>query len=525
MTSSDHPNRRWFTLATMCVALFMIMLDNTVVNVALPSIQRAFNPTAESLEWTVNAYVLTFAALILTGGKLGDRFGRRRLFMIGLGVFTLASAMCALAQSDDQLIAFRAFQGVGGAIMNPLTLSILVATFTRKQLPMAIGIWAGVSGLGLAVGPLLGGYLIDSAGWSSVFWINIPVGIVGIAAALLFVDESRDPTTKSIDILGTVLVTSGLFALVFGLIKTGSHSFGSPLILSCLISAAVLFAAFLFWETKTPTPMIPLEFFKVRMFNISVVVVLLVGFAMFGSIYFLSLYFQNVQGDDALGSGLRSLPLTTMIMICAPIAGRINAKYGPRWLMVTGMAFASIGMFGLSQLTVSSSFNAIWPFYVLLGAGISLTMPSVSSAAMASVDHRKAGIASGVVNASRQVGGSIGLAVLGAVAAAVAANQWRASEIVAQAKGPLTTDRVLQSVQSANGQRLVSGLQRGGVRLGDVAAFKHEVYASFVSGLDMAMFLGGSLTLVACLAAAVGLHGLRLPAHTHASEPMPVVEL
>ncbi len=519
MTNADHPDRRWFTLATMCIALFMIMLDNTVVNVALPSIQRAFNPSAESLEWTINAYVLTFAVLILTGGKLGDRFGRRKLFIVGLGVFTLASAMCALAQSDNQLIAFRAFQGVGGAIMNPLTLSILVAAFPRKQLPTAIGIWAGISGLGLAIGPLLGGYLVDHAGWSYVFWINIPVGIVAVVAALLFVDESRDPTTTSIDLLGTVLITGSLFALVFGLIKTGTHSFGSPLILELLIASVVLFVAFLVWESRTLNPMIPLEFFRVRMFSISVVVVILVGFAMFGSIYFLSLYFQNVQSLNALQSGLRSLPLTAMIVICAPIAGRVNGRYGPRWLMVLGMAFASIGMFGLSRLGVSTSYNAIWPFYMLLGAGISLTMPSVSSAAMGSVDPRKAGIASGVVNAGRQVGGSVGLAVLGAVAAAVSADHWRATLTSAQTRGPLNSDRVLQAVQSANGTRLVAGLQKAGFPLGDATAFRHDISASFVSGLDRAMFVGGSLTLIAGVAAAVGLHGLRVAQHTPAEKP------
>src|SRR5438270_6476336 len=212
----DHPNHRWWTLFAMCFALFMIMLDNTVVNVALPSIQRSLNITnPENLEWTVNAYVLTFAALILLGGKLGDRFGRKRIFLVGLAIFTLSSAACAMATSDTQLIAFRALQGVGGAFLNPLSLSILVAAFPRKQLPTAIGIWAGISGLGLALGPLLGGFLVEHVSWSAVFWINVPIGVIAAAVTVFAVDESSDPAAKTLDIVGVVLVTAALFSLTY----------------------------------------------------------------------------------------------------------------------------------------------------------------------------------------------------------------------------------------------------------------------------------------------------------------------
>ena len=219
-----HPNRKWYTLAAMCFALFMIMLDNTVVNVALPSIQKALKTDQESLEWTINAYVVTFAALILLGGKLGDRFGRKRMFLVGLAIFTISSAACALATTDHQLIVFRAIQGSGGALMNPLSLSIIVTAFPRRQVATAIGIWAGISSLGLALGPLLGGFLVDQVDWSAVFWINVPIGVVAAAVTLYAVDESRDPTANTLDVVGTVLVTGGLFALVYGLIKTNTHA-------------------------------------------------------------------------------------------------------------------------------------------------------------------------------------------------------------------------------------------------------------------------------------------------------------
>src|SRR5207249_4953519 len=233
--TKDHPNHKWWTLFAMCFALFMIMLDNTVVNVALPTIQRSLHITnPENLEWTVNGYVLTFAALILLGGKLGDRFGRKRIFLVGLAIFTLASAACALATTDSQLIAARSLQGVGGALLNPLSLSILVSAFPRKQLPTAIGIWAGISGLGLAIGPLLGGFLVEHFSWSAVFWVNVPVGVVAGGRTLSAVVESRDSTTHSLDIMGTVLITAGLGALTWGLIKTASHAWLSPYTLGFL---------------------------------------------------------------------------------------------------------------------------------------------------------------------------------------------------------------------------------------------------------------------------------------------------
>ena len=258
----ERANHKWWTLAAMCFALFMIMLDNTVVNVALPSIQRDLNTTPENLEWTINAYFLSFAALILLGGKLGDRFGRKKIFLVGLAIFTLSSAACALSTTDTQLIAARVAQGVGAALLNPLSLSIIVSAFPRNQVPTAIGIWAGISGLGLAVGPLLGGFLVEHVSWSAVFWINVPIGVLAAAATLWAVSESRDPKARGFDVVGTILITVGLFSLVWALIRTNSHSWISVQTIGFLAIAAACLVAFVIWEDRQADPMIPLSFFR-----------------------------------------------------------------------------------------------------------------------------------------------------------------------------------------------------------------------------------------------------------------------
>ena len=500
----EHPNHKWWTLFAMCFALFMIMLDNTIVNVALPSIQHELKPTPENLEWTVNAYILVFATLILLGGKLGDRFGRKRIFMLGLVVFTLSSMACALSQTDTQLIGFRAVQGVGGALLNPLSLSILVAVFPRKQLPQAIGIWAGISGLGLAIGPLLGGFLTQHFSWSAVFWVNVPIGVVALGVTAWAVAESRDPAARSLDIVGTVLISASLFSLTYGLIKTANHAWLGTYTLSFIAVSVVLGALFVVWESRVSDPMIPLGFFRIRAFTVSSVVVALVGVALFGVIYFLTLYFQNVRGYDPIQAGLRTLPTTMMILFVAPIGGRLSGRVGPRWLMTVGMFAASIGLFGLSFVSVDSSYNAIWPFQVLMGAGMALTMPAVSATGMAAVDRTKAGIASGVINASRQVGGALGIAVLGGIGTTLAASSW--------------ADRIsgLPPALHAQAEQLVPLVQGGQGK--QILAITHSQTAqanaleAFVHGVDRALLTGAGLTFAAALVAMIGLRHLRLGA-------------
>ncbi|MEO9174188.1 MAG: MFS transporter [Gaiellales bacterium] len=494
-----NPNRKWYTLAAMCFALFMIMLDNTVVNVALPSIQRSLHTDQESLEWTINAYVLTFAALILLGGKLGDRFGRKKIFLVGLAIFTLSSAACALATTDHQLIFFRAVQGSGGALMNPLSLSIIVSAFPRKQVATAIGIWAGISSLGLALGPLLGGFLVDQVDWSAVFWINVPIGVIAAFVTLYAVDESKDPTAKTLDIPGTVLVTGGLFSLVYGLIETNTHAWLSAFTLGWLAAAVVLLAVFVAWEARIANPMVPLGFFRKRPFDASIIVVSFVGFSLFGIIFFLTLYFQNVRGYSAQGAGALTLPLTCMTMIVAPLAGRLNPKIGPRILMTVGMLLTSGSLFTLSQIGVHTSYAiVIAPAYVAMGIGIAMTMPTTTATAMGVVSPDKAGIASGVVNASRQVGGALGIAILGTVGASFATSKWTSFVHTASQSGQAKIEKLTPLVVGGQSRRIGA---LAGPRAQDAAA------SAFVHGLTTAMYVGSALTFAAALIAFFGLKG------------------
>jgi EmrB/QacA subfamily drug resistance transporter len=486
---------RW-TLFAMCFALFMIMLDATIVNVALPSIQRALHTTPETLQWTIDAYVLTYAALILFGGKLGDRFGRRRMFLAGLVVFTLASAACALATTDTQLVAFRAVQGTGAALLSPLSLSILAAAFPRRQLPTAIGIWAGISGIGLSAGPVVGGLLVERVSWSAIFWVNVPVGLIAAAVCLWAVAESRDERSHHLDIVGTGLVTAGLFALVLALIGTTSQPWASARTLGLLAAAGLLVALFLVWERHNSDPMIPLRLFRRPAFSTSSVVALLVGFAFIGVLYLIVLYLQNVEGYSPLQAGVRTLPLTLTQALIAANAGRLDRRLGTRAKMSGGMIVLSAGLLGLAQVHVASAYAAIWPFEVMLGLGIGLVLPAVSAAAMAAADRNQSGIASGVINASRQVGGALGIAVMGSIAAALARNGWdhRLSQL------PLTTH--------ATATRLTALVVDGQGKL--IAALAgHEAQAaafdSFVHGLHGALLTSSALTLIGSVVAVIGL--------------------
>jgi EmrB/QacA subfamily drug resistance transporter len=411
-------NRKWLTLGCVAFALFMVMLDNTVVNVALPSIQRDLGIGLSELQWTVNAYALTFAVLMLTGGKLADFMGRRRVFIAGLAVFTASSLACGLATSGEMLIAARTVQGVGAALMMPATLSIISATFPVHERGMAIGIWAGVSAMALALGPLVGGLLTQHIDWGWIFFINVPVGVVAIVAARLLIRESRDTSAdQRLDVLG--LVTSGvaLFALTFALIEANDYGWTSPAILALFAVAATGIAAFVLLELHQRAPMLDLSLFRSGTFAGANVVVLLVFLAMFGVFFFVSLYVQGILGYSPVQAGAMFLPMTVLIMFVAPIAGKLSDHVGSRWLIVTGMALLGAHLLLLSTLTVDSTFWNILPALILGGLGMSLTMTPATAAAIGSVPVAKAGIGSGVLNTFRQVGGALGIAVMGAIVA------------------------------------------------------------------------------------------------------------
>ena len=411
-------NRKWWTLAAVAFGLFMIMLDNTVVNVALPSIERDLHVSLSSLEWVVTAYALTFAALLITGGKLGDLFGRRRMFIVGIAIFTLSSLACGLAPSSGFLIGARAVQGVGAALMNPASLSIITATFPPRERGQAIGIWAGVSAMALAIGPLVGGLIVDNINWNWIFFINVPVGVLGIIVSQLVIKESRDTShEQSIDVPGLITSSAGLFALTYALIEGNRHGWTSPEILGLFAAAVVLLVAFVVLERYQRLPMLDLSLFRIGSFTGSNLVAMLVSLGMFGVFFFVSLYLQNILGWSPTKAGASFLPMTLLIIVVAPIAGKLSDRIGSRWLMGGGMTLVSISLLLYQRVGLHSTFWTLLPAMLLGGGGMAMTMSPMTAAAMSSVPVDKAGVGSGVLNSFRQLGGSLGIALMGAILA------------------------------------------------------------------------------------------------------------
>ncbi len=415
--------RKWWTLAAVSFGLFMIMLDNTVVNVALPSIQKDLGVDLSELEWIVAGYALTFASLMLIGGKLADAYGRRKLFVTGIVVFTLASLWCGLSSSGTELIAARVVQGAGAALMNPATLSIIAATFPPRQRGTAIGIWAGVSALALAIGPMVGGLLTEHLNWNWIFFVNVPFGILGVGASFLLIDESRDETHAGLDLPGLATSALALFALTYGLIEANTYGWTSARIVGAFAIAIVSGVTFVLLERHQSEPMLDLALFENRTYVGANLVILLVALAMFGVFFFVSLFMQNVLGYSAVQAGAAFLPMTLLIIVVAPIAGRLSDRVGSRWLMVTGMVLVSCQLLLFSQLTVDATFLDLLPALLLGGVGMAMTMTPSSAAAIRAVPVDKAGVGSAVLNACRQVGGSVGIALMGAIMASAAGGE------------------------------------------------------------------------------------------------------
>jgi EmrB/QacA subfamily drug resistance transporter len=411
-------NRRWWTLVAVSFGLFMIMLDNTIVNVALPTIQRSLHLQISELEWVVTGYALTFGALMLTGGKLADLLGRRAVFVGGLVVFTLSSLACGLAGSASVLIAARVVQGVGAALMNPATLSIITVTFPPRERGTAIGIWAGVSALALAIGPLTGGLITEHVNWNWIFFINVPIGALAIVAALVLIPESRDTSAEQRpDIPGLASSALGLFALSYGLIEANRYGWTSTRILTAFAIAVISLALFVLFESRQRLPMLDLGLFRNVGFAGANTVMLLVGLAMFGIFFYVSLYVQQVLRYSPVQAGASFLPWTLLIILIAPIAGRFSDRFGPRPFVSVGMAILAGAMLVFSRVGLGASYWQLLPGMLLGGLGMSIAMAPTTAAAMASVRPDKAGVGSAVLNSMRQVGGSLGIAIMGAIVA------------------------------------------------------------------------------------------------------------
>ena len=404
-----------WTFAITSVALFMTTLDNLVVTTALPVIRKDLNASLGGLEWTVNGYTLTFAVLLVTGAALGDRFGRRRLFAVGLAIFTAGSAAAALAPNIEFLIGARAVQGLGGAIVTPLTLTILSAAVPANRRGLVLGAWGGISGLAVAIGPLVGGAVVEGISWQWIFWLNVPIGLLLIPLARLRLTETRGPN-DTLDLPGLGLASAGLFGIVWGLVRGNQVGWGSLEIVAMLTVGLVVLGLFLLWESRAPAPMLPLRFFRSRTFSAANAASLLMFFGMFGSIFLLAQFFQTVQGYSPLQAGLRILPWTAMPIFVAPIAGALSDRIGGRPLMALGLGLQAGGLAWIAAVsTPTVAYSELVGPFVLSGIGMAMYFAPVANVVLSSVRPEEEGQASGANNAIRELGGVFGVAVLASI--------------------------------------------------------------------------------------------------------------
>jgi len=414
-TDRARPNLALWTIIVSSVAAFIVTLDNLVVTTALPSIHRDLHASVQGLEWTVNAYTLTFAVLLLTGAALGDRFGRKRTFVLGLGTFLLGSAAAALAPSIGWLIAARAFQGVGGAIVAPLTLTILSAAVPAERRGAALGIWGAVSGLAVGLGPVVGGAVVQSFSWQWIFWLNVPIALALIPLAMRRLDESHGPH-GALDLPGLGLASTGLFGIVLGVIRGNQAGWGSTQVLLLGTVGALALAAFVAWELHTPNPMLPMRLFRNRTFTAANLASLFMSFGMFGAIFLLTQFLQTAQGYSPLQAGLRVLPWTAMPLVVAPIAGVLSDRIGGRPLMASGIALQAVALAWLAAVASATvPYSALIGPFIMAGVGMGLFFAPVANVVLGSVTPSEEGQASGANNAIRELGGVFGVAVLASI--------------------------------------------------------------------------------------------------------------
>jgi EmrB/QacA subfamily drug resistance transporter len=415
MEATKNIQRRGWTLVIVSLGLFMMVLDNLVVNVALPSIRHDLGASIQTLEWTVNAYVLAYAVLLLTGSALGDRLGRKRMFMFGIALFTAGSVGAALSPSIDFLIAARATQGVAAALVTPLTLTLLAEAFPPHQRGLALGVWSGISGIGVALGPLVGGALTQLASWHWIFWVNVPIGIALVPLAASRLVESHGEV-KRLDLPGLALASAGLFGVVYGLVRSQSLGWSSAEVVISLIAGTALLVAFVIQELRTDEPMLPMEFFANRAFAVTNAVSLAMYFGMFGSIFFLSQFLQTVLHNSPLEAGVKLLVWTGAVMVVSPLSGFLSERYGSRMFMAVGLGLQAIALGMLASLaSVDQSYASMLIPFVLAGSGMAMVFAPSANAVLSSVRIAQTGQASGATNAIRELGGVLGIAVLATV--------------------------------------------------------------------------------------------------------------
>jgi EmrB/QacA subfamily drug resistance transporter len=486
----SQTNRKWWTLGAVCVATFMLLLDITVVNTALPKIQEDLGGSFSDLQWVIDAYALSLAALVLTAGSLADRLGRRRVFVAGLVIFSAASLLCALAPDPTFLNLARGLQGIGGAIMFAVSLALVAQEFPGgPERGMAMGIYGASIGVSVAVGPLIGGLLTDGLGWQSVFLVNVPVGIATVAVTYWKLRESRDPNASRIDWGGVVTFSAALLVLVLALVRGNAEGWSSPTIVSLLAAGALLMAAFVAIERRVAEPMLPLGLFRRGAFTGVQIAAFAVSASMFSLFLYLTLYLQNFLGYSAVDAGLRYLPITVGAFVLAPISGMALAKVQARYLMAGGLGLTGIGLLLMGGLQVSSDWTALLAGFVVAGIGVGLLNPVVADVALSVVPKERSGMAAGINDTFRQVGVAVGVAAWGAIFLGVGATKTQSL-----AGGAVDHDQARELIEASSSGALPQAIAqlpagaRGGVR--------QATEAGFVHGLNEILLIGGILCLV-----------------------------
>jgi EmrB/QacA subfamily drug resistance transporter len=487
--------RKWWTLGAVCVATFMLLLDITVVNTALPAIQKDLGGSFADLQWVIDAYALSLAALVLTAGSLADRLGRRRVFAIGLGVFSLASLLCALAPDPTFLNLARALQGVGGAIMFAVSLALVAQEFPAgPERGMAMGIYGATIGIAVAIGPLVGGLLTDGLGWEWVFLINVPIGIAAIAVTYWKLAESSDPNATRIDWGGLLSFSSALFLLVLGLVRGNDEGWGSPAIVLLLVGAGVLLAAFVAIEQRVREPMLPLSLFRRRAFTGVQLSAFAVSGSMFALFLYLTLYLQSYLGYSPIQAGLRYLPITIASFIVAPMAGLALARVQARWLMSAGLALTGVGLLLMGGLGVDSEWTALLAGFVISGIGVGLLNPVIADVALSVVPKERSGMAAGINDTFRQVGIAVGIAAWGAIFLGAGAN--KTQEVAGNA---ISGDEARGLVEATSSGALPQAV--GHLPQNVQAKVQSAAEQGFLHGLNEILLLGALLAFAGAAAA------------------------
>ncbi|KAB2905034.1 MAG: MFS transporter [Anaerolineae bacterium] len=483
---------RWWGMLFIGISLLVISLDNTILNVAIPSISRDLGATSSDLQWIVDAYVLVFAALLLTMGAISDRYGRKLWLQIGLALFGIGSLAAALSTSTNMLIASRAFLGIGAAVIMPSTLSLITASFPAHERPQAIALWAAVFGLGVGIGPVVGGLLLESYEWNAVFFVNLPVIAIALVGGQYFLYESRDAKAPKIDLPGVVLSITGLFALVYGIIHAGEAGWADQQTITAFAAAVVLLGAFAIWESRTPTPMLPLHFFRNFSFTGANTALALIMFSMFGSVFFMSQYLQTVKGYTALEAGIRIVPLALTMAFMAASSARITARIGTKYTVALGILIAAAGLFYMSQMyEVDSSYGEIVVGMIILSGGLGMAVSPATDSVMGSVPESKAGIGSAMNDTTRELGGAMGVAIFGTIMNNIYTDKVGQLSQQLSAMPQSMLEAVSDSIQAAH-------IVAGNPQVPDFARqlILDTANAAFVDGMTSAMLIGAIVMAV-----------------------------